>query len=135
MMNVCIDIHGVLDRFPSAFVKMAKEVRAAGGKVHVVTGMTLSHQLILQLLSYGSGEQFWDELVSIEDCLTLSGKGEGQNEFGRPMFPAELWNSFKGKYCDEHEVDVMFDDSPEYAGYSSALFFLVQGTKFSLKSA
>lgn len=134
-MNVCIDVHGVLDRFPGVFVKLARDVKASGGKVHVVTGVTLSSALERQLLAYGDGERFWDELVSIEDELTHEGKGEGLNEFGRLVFPEELWNSFKGRYCDEHGVDVMFDDSPEYVGHSSALFFLVQGTELSLKTA
>lgn len=119
-MNLMLDIHGVLDKNPEVFTTLARTIRwwGEGSEVHIVTGESISQNLIDQLLSYNQGEQYWDALVSIQDELIKSGaKILSLNEFGRPTFSNEEWDSFKGRYCAEHNIDLAIDDSEEYAKY------------------
>jgi len=120
LLSLALDIHGVLDRSPETFVKLAWSVRYMGGKVHILTGASISEGKIIDKLMgiYSHPEFWWDELVSIQDELVKSNAPViGVNEFGRPMFPNDLWNGFKGRYCASHKIDLAIDDSPEYIPY------------------
>lgn len=119
-MKIMLDIHGVLDTSPATFVALAREIHSFSfeSEVHIVTGETITPQLVEQLKSYDNGNQFWDHLVSIQDELVKSPIMILRiNEYGRPVFPDYDWNSFKGRYCKEHKIDLAVDDSPEYAEY------------------
>jgi len=124
-----LDIHGVLDSQPQKFVMLACETLCQiGNEVHIVTGETISKKLIQQLLSYNNDEKYWTHLVSIQDELIQGNVPTlGINNFGRPTFPEDIWNSFKGRYCAEHKIDFAIDDSPEYEAYFDpkiTIFFL-----------
>lgn len=135
-MKIALDIHGVLDKDPITFVGIAWKVLQEKGSVFIITGESISENLIDQLQSYGLLYQdkkyktyrkieiqkglkvnYWDRLVSIQDNLIKTSKTIGFHSSGRPLFPEEDWNSFKGKYCKDHHIDYMIDDSPEYQRY------------------
>jgi len=134
-MKIALDVHGVIDAAPEKFVTLATHLRSFSfdNEVHIITGESISQKLINQLLSYNHGEQFWDYLVSIQDELVNSPNTEviRINEYGRPVFPDYDWNSFKGRYCKEHKIDLAVDDSPEYAEYydPSVTTFLLHDSK------
>jgi hypothetical protein len=134
-MKIALDIHGVIDAAPEKFVTLATHLRSFSfdNEVHIITGESISQKLINQLLSYNHGEQFWDHLVSIQDELVHFPSTEVLriNEYGRPVFPEYDWNSFKGRYCKEHKIDLAIDDSPEYAEYFETPFLLYTHNTFN----
>ncbi len=116
-MKIGLDIHGVINKNPEKLIPFANEMRKDGHLVYIITGETISDSLIYELLEYNNGEKFWDKLISIQDTLLENGCLYYINEFGRPAFDELLWNSFKGKYCEENSIDIMIDDTPEYGKY------------------
>lgn len=126
-MKLMLDIHGVLDSNPELFVSIATLLRSSSfeNEVHIVTGESITPKLIDQLKGYNNGVEFWDHLVSIQDELL---KGEvstlGIDSFGRPRFPDDIWDSFKGKYCAQHDIDLAIDDTEAYRKYFDTPFLL-----------
>ena len=118
-MKLMLDIHGVLDSQPQKFTELARQ--KCWNEVYILTGETITPKLISQLRSYRpdlGDTNWWDHLVSIQDELIEGNVPTlGINNFGRPIFPDEVWNSFKGRYCAEHKIDFAIDDSPEYEPY------------------
>ena len=119
-MKLGLDIHGVLDKHPELFVELSK----AYDEVHIITGIAISKNLIEQLLSYNNGERFWTHLVSIQDELSKTTIPLTYNEKNRPVFIDEPWDSFKGKYCYKHGIDLMIDDTERYGKYFTTKFIL-----------
>ena len=125
-MKLGLDIHGVIDKYPSIYVDLACNLRCLEGNngVYIITGQSITQELIDQLRSYCNGDCFWDELISIQDRL-ISAKAPilGYDE-DRPLFDEVIWNSFKGQYCKTHKIDLMIDDSIEYREYFTTPFLL-----------
>ena len=116
-MKIGLDIHGVINKNPKKFVDLALKFRARGDLIYIITGETLSNDLINELLSYNNNERFWDELVSIQDNLLSFIVPTGTDKKGRPVFDDYRWDSFKGKFCDELDIDLMIDDTKRYGKY------------------
>lgn len=113
-MKLGLDIHGVINKDPQVFIKLAKNTAS---EVHIITGITITDKLVKQLKEYNKGKQWWTHLVSVEDELMKSIPCTGFNEFDRPYWEDEVWNSFKGIYCANNNIDIHFDDSHEYREY------------------
>jgi len=126
-MKLMLDIHGVLDKNPRVFVPLACEILCQpDNEVHIVTGHTVSSELIEQLLSYNHGMKYWTHLVSIQDELSKDPSLViGVNAFDRPVFDDRTWDSFKGKYAWEHDIDLAIDDTERYREYFVNTAFLL----------
>lgn len=124
-MHLSLDVHGVIDQDLRHWKSLAQLIRKMGGEVTILTGESITPQLLNQL----GGEVFWDHLVSIQDELSKTMQPESYNEFGRPVFPAEAWDSFKGKYCDEHGIPMHVDDTERYGKYFHKTRFLLYDPK------
>ena len=120
-MHLGLDVHGVIDQNLSYWKSLAQLIRKLGGEVTIITGESISPKLLAEL----GDEVFWDHLVSIQDELSKTLEPEGYNEFGRPLFPAEAWDGFKGKYCDEHGVTMHVDDTARYGKYFHKTRFIL----------
>ncbi len=118
-MKLGIDIHGVLDANPTHFIQLAKETRADGGEVYIITGSSHDKDLTQLLLNFNDGEVFWDHVVSIQDELLKMVRPEGINRFGRPYWSDLIWDSFKGNYCAHNKIDLHYDDCEQYIKYFS----------------
>jgi hypothetical protein len=114
-MKISFDIHGVLTEDHKSFIKLAK--CGLFSEVHIITGVTISDKLVTQLKNYNEGKQWWTELCSIEDELMKVIPPEGFNEFNRPYWDNYTWNSFKGNYCNDNNIDLHFDDTEAYQEY------------------
>ncbi len=116
-----IDIHGVLDKEPKFYVSLAKMIKKSGGEIHIITGQSWSNKLESQLLYYNCGIKWWDVFFSIDDDLYKHYKTHNLeihiDEKGGRTYDEYLWNSSKGKYCNKHKINLMFDDSPFYGQY------------------
>lgn len=128
-IKIGLDIHGVIDENPSFFVGIANNIREQYlGEIHIITGSRNTEELRKQLFyDFGKGGVWWNKIHSITDNLeerydtTLLKKYKN----GNPVFPEDIWNSEKGKICDELGIDFHIDDTKEYESY-----FL--GTEFYL---
>jgi len=125
-MKLSLDIHGVIDYKPEIFSFISKSVIASGGEVHIVTGGSWREELIELVKKSGV---VWTHHFSVYDYL----KGIGAEEDGKIQFPdgtiqrkfdSELWDSIKGKYCMEMEIDLHIDDTEAYCKYFTTPFLL-----------
>ena len=112
-----IDIHGVLDCNPKFFVAQALEVLKRKGEVHIITGIPYSDDVEQELLGYNNGQKFWTHYFSIESYLVMMNTSYGYDLRGRKSFDASIWDRVKAHYCAERNIDLHYDDSPEYAQY------------------
>lgn len=110
-----LDIHGVLDTYPSFFVKQALDTISNNGEVHIITGIPYSKEILHELLSYNKGEKYWTHYFSIVEYLKARGEKYTIDDKGRYWFNIEIWDKAKAEYCEDTRIDLHYDDSPEYA--------------------
>lgn len=114
-MNIGLDIHGVIDRDPLRFIKIAHEIKRNGGKVYIITGHPIDDRVFAELIACGFEKDCYDEIVSIQDELEKRGYPVLYlDKHGRNHYDDLAWNSFKGRFCKEHSIDLHIDDTREY---------------------
>lgn len=128
-MKLGLDLHGVLDTNPE-FVEIAKQVKEEGGEVHIITGSSLTDEVLTIVKNSGID---YDYIVSIQDELIKLYLPNCYNEYNRPIFPDILWDSFKGRYCKDNNIDLHYDDTEEYIDYFSTPVILYKSTKLGKK--
>ena len=124
-MKLGLDLHGVLDTNPE-FVEIAKQIKKEGGEVHIITGSSITDEVLNIVKNSGID---YDYIISIQDELIKLYSPDCYNEYGRPIFPDILWDSFKGKYCKDNNIDLHYDDTERYIDYFSTSVILYDGTK------
>jgi len=130
-MNIGLDIHGVIDKYPIFFAEMTKLFIEAGHQVHVITGATLRQD-------HPKGIE---NLKNIKETLKLSYTHifsivDYQDEIGteitypddsdNPWMDGEVWDRTKGDYCKKHNIDIMLDDTQRYGKYFTTPFVQFQ---------
>lgn len=107
-MNVALDIDGTITRNPDFFAIMSRAIRAAGGKVYVVTSRAQSDEVRAmtrrELLAYG---------VELDDLVIIPDAAESRIPCPHQeldWFQQYLWQ--KVSVCLDRDVDVVFDDDP-----------------------
>jgi len=123
-MKLGLDIHGVLDSNPD-FVTLAINTRAVGGEVHIITGSSYDEDLNFLLLSLSKGVVFWDYLISVQDELAKVMPHSYIDKHGRPCWDDDVWDAFKGGYCDRNNIDVHYDDTERYGQYFTKTTFIL----------
>ena len=125
-MKLGLDIHGVIDYKPEIFSFISKSVIAAGGEVHIITGGSWREDLIKLVKDSGV---VWTHHFSVYDYL----KEIGAKEDGRIKFPdgtiqrkfdSDLWDSIKGDYCKNNNINLHIDDTEAYCKYFTTPFLL-----------
>jgi hypothetical protein len=124
-MKLGLDIHGVTDNNPKKFIELAAKFE----EVHIITGISITAEVIDQLSRYNDGIIWWTKLVSITDELSKTDTPIGIDKHNRPIFSNYSWDSFKGKYCEANSIDIMIDDTERYRSYfsNSTIFTLYKG--------
>ena len=104
-MNVGIDIDGTITRAPELFAILSRAVRAAGGRVYIVTSRAdapgVREATRRELKGYGVE---WDELVIIPD---------GKDRIPCPHEELDWYRKYlwqKVCICLERNVSVVFED-------------------------
>jgi hypothetical protein len=125
-----IDVHGVLDH-ESDNKKIMLELitKKTGIKIYVISGPPISH-IINELNSMGfvNGVHY-HRVFSIVDYLKNKNTKMWTDDKDRWWADYESWWSSKANICNELKVDLMIDDSTEYAPYFDKI-----NTKFLLYS-
>jgi hypothetical protein len=115
-MKLGLDVHGVVDKDPSRFIKLAREVRRDGGEVILITGHPIDEQLYEELAACGFDE--YDQIVSVQDELEKLGYPVlCLDRHGRNHYDDTAWASFKGIFCKEHGIDFHIDDTAHYLDF------------------
>jgi hypothetical protein len=115
-MKLGLDVHGVIDADPSRFREVAREIRRQGGRVILITGHPVDDQLYDELNACSFNE--YDEIVSIQDELEKKGLPVLYlDKHGRNRYDDTAWDSFKGIFCKEHQIDLHVDDTFKYLKY------------------
>ena len=110
IFKVGLDIHGVIDAFPDKFKRLASALLKDGAEVHIITGSKRCPGI--EAFLDKAGIQF-THYFSIVDHLEESGV-EIEWKEGLPYADEHHWNIAKRMYCERHDIDFMFDDSPVY---------------------
>ena len=108
--KVGFDVHGVIDTFP-AFVNLMNALIADPNfEVHIITGLSRAHapDEIGHIVDLDKVEY-----MSVVDYLVECGVPMEWRD-GMPYADKETWDRAKSEYCDEHDIDLIFDDSPTY---------------------
>lgn len=126
-MKIGLDIHGVIDSDPAFFSDFTKSMHSIGNEVHIITGEADTPALRKRLVKW---KIKYDELFSITTTLLKLDYKVWYDRKGDPWFDNEIWNSAKGNYCSIKEIDLHFDDSPEYFEHFETPFVFFTKKKY-----
>ena len=130
-MKLGLDIHGVIDSNPDSFSFMSHSVISGGGEVHIITGGSWTVELEEQLIGYGIK---WTSYFSVYDHLLNSGVDSiGNIQFPdgtiQKKFDSDLWDTIKGEYCKNNQIDLHIDDTEIYSKYFTTPFLLYKSSE------
>jgi hypothetical protein len=109
-MKIGIDIHGVINRYPKLFTKLAKRCLQKGHEIHILTGMDwASAKEEMELFSVPYSHYF-----SIVDHHQKIGTPMKKKKSGWWM-AGKLWDKSKGEYCAKNGIRIHFDNDLQYA--------------------
>lgn len=111
MLKIGIDIHGVIDKYPTLFERQTKEWIRDGHEVHIITGNMKTPEILELLKSLNIS---YTHFYSVSDDLLAKGKVIRWASPNDPWFNDDDWNKAKAEYCKANKIDAHFDDSDEY---------------------
>ena len=125
-MKIGLDIHGVCDANPKFFAEMSKLFVEAGHEVHILTGRRVSDGALEEVKELNIS---YTHFFSIADYHDESGTKMWEDENGNPWLDDATWDSTKGDYCRERQIDFCFDDTERYGQYFDTPFAFIQISK------
>jgi hypothetical protein len=113
-MNIGLDIHGVIDKYPEMFAKLSMRWREKGHRVYIITGEPAE---TARPTVDDAGVQY-DGFFSIVDYhIQNETPSLRQDDKGHYWVDRQEWLSTKGVIAKEVGLDVHFDDQLEYFEY------------------
>ena len=126
IFKIGIDIHGVISSMPDFFSFLSESIIKNNGEVHIITGGSWTPELVNLLKSfnikYTHYFSVYDYLKSI--CAEENGRIQFPDGKTQKKFDSNLWDSIKGKYCKENNIDLHIDDTEIYSKYFTTSFLL-----------
>jgi len=113
-MKLGIDIHGVIDADSEMFSRLTNKLIETGKEVHIITGASVTDELVKQLDDWGINFTF---LFSITDYHKSIGTKITYDKRNRPWMDVDIWNKAKAEYCKKENIYLMIDDSEIYGKY------------------
>lgn len=111
-LKIGMDFHGVINRDPAYFKRLADELIRRGHEVHVITGGPCNViAAFLKQINFPYTQAF-----AILDHYEGLGIVEHRAD-GSFHVDDELWDSAKAQYCLAQKIDLHIDDSMEYLRY------------------
>jgi hypothetical protein len=108
-MNIALDIDGTITVYPEFFAILSRAIRAAGGKVYIITSRSDDE---------AAREQTRQELaflrVEFDDLFIIPGGRQGQIPCPHSKLDWDqkyLWQ--KVNICLDHKVSIVFEDDPK----------------------
>jgi len=110
-MDIGLDIHGVIDRYPNFFREMSIRWKNDGHTIHIITGQEWAKAS----KDVEEAGILYDKSFSIVDYHKEFGTKMWQDDKGTWWMSPEEWVQSKGMYAKEFHIQIHFDDSIEYA--------------------
>lgn len=110
-MKIGIDIHGTADLFPDFFRELCRLFVEAGHEVHIVTGRRrkeIEPEVQAMGLCYTHFFSMTDWHEHIKTPMTYG-------PWNNPWMDEETWNRTKGDYARKVGLDMMFENSDDFA--------------------
>ncbi len=123
-MKIGLDYHGVISEYSEFFRELALSFMKRGHEIHIITGLKKSDFLKKNKKTNIPYNYFYSITDDLLDKISYIVDIEG-----RPRFSEYGWNTAKAKYCEDKNIDMMFDDSDIYGKYFSTPYIKVKGEK------
>jgi|GEM_PF-1907283 len=119
-IKVGIDIHGVIDVDPEFFSAFTYMLKAAGHKVHIVTGRELCDEIVDKLRNY---KITYNHIFSITTHHKIINTpiSYKNNDLTQPLINPVKWDKTKADYAASVGLDIHIDDSIVYGKYFNRL--------------
>jgi hypothetical protein len=130
-MNIGLDIHGVIDKYPKLFAELSKGWAEAGHYVYIITGEPEG----TARPTVDEAGVTYDGFYSIVDYhIWMKTPSLRQDDKGHYWVDRHEWLPTKGQIAKEVGIDIHFDDQIEYAEYfpRSCSFIYVPPVNFDL---
>ena len=116
-MNISVDLHGTINRYPDKFRKLMEDWKGNGHQVTVMTGPPKDEaEDELMILGFVRGKHY-DHVISITEYLRDFLKVKiKKNEDGLYTDPLNWWPA-KGDLCNRFNIDILIDDTQEYGRF------------------
>jgi len=130
-MNIGLDIHGCIDKYPSEFRELTHRWYRNKHSIYIITGQSWSE--VVDEVD-GAGVAYTDTFSIVDHHLKIWTPMWKNDPRGKGWWmDATTWLLSKGTYCQESNINIHFDDTLEYAQYfprSNCSFILVPKTGF-----
>ena len=123
-MKIGIDFHGVIDVNPEFFSIITKLLVENKHEVHIITGLRKEDFELNPASITIAYTHFYSITYGLRNTSYMV------DIHGRPRFDEYLWNTAKAIYCKDNKIDIMIDDTKEYAKYFSTPFLLTERIKW-----
>ena len=126
-MSLGLDIHGVINAMPDFFAFLSDSFIKNGGRVHIITGGSLTEKLLNEIKGFGIR---YTHIFSVYDYLIESGEPtNGERIFTdgthQKRFADDVWDRVKGDYCKKHNINLHIDDTLAYKdGFKTPFAYL-----------
>jgi len=130
-MKIGLDIHGVIDKYPSFFSYLTKKL-IKNNEIHIITGQQWKSvkPIVSQAnISYTHHFSIVDYHMS-RSINTPMWQDDKQNYW----MPPEVWNKSKGDYISKNNIKIHFDDSIIYANFipKNCIYIVVPKNDFDV---
>jgi hypothetical protein len=116
IIEVGIDIHGVINKDPEFFSVFTHRLKAKGHEVHILTGRELSNELYNRLDGFGIRYNHVFSITSFHKQIgTHISYKDGDPT--QPLIAPQVWDKTKALYSLDAKLCVHIDDSPIYGRY------------------
>jgi len=112
-MKIGIDYNEVISKFPEFFKIITKALIKKCHEVHIITGERFESTKFF----FEKHNIRYTHFFSITDTLLKAREPYTIDENNRPCFDLLKWDNAKAKYCKEHNIDFMLDDSDIYGSF------------------
>lgn len=112
-MKVAFDVHGVLDTLPE-YRELMRTMFDYGHEIFIISGQPYDAEMV-ELLEKHDLIDWFHTYDSVETYLLDTGEFEYEIVDDGKFWPDHIWDPVKAKICEEHGIDMIFDNSPSYA--------------------
>ena len=113
-IRIGLDFHGVIDAKPLYFKEFCSKALEREWEIYIITGGP-EEKVRAELKKWQIN---YTKIFAIYDYYKAQGKVKEEKD--RFYVDEDLWNTIKGKYCQDNKINVQIDDSRIYGkGFST----------------
>jgi len=112
-MKIGLDVHGVIDKYPTFVAQYTLNKINSGNEIHIITGQ---EREFVEPLVKSLGVPF-THFFSVVDYHKSIDTKMWQDDKKTWWMEPEAWLRTKGDYCKREGIEIHFDDSMEYGEF------------------